>query len=144
MKLSGGGGAVWHMRGSLDLNTRMSSSHRGSIPKRLIASSFPSLASHPCVLVPPTREAWRDARKPCGERGNEEICFKGIETSFPLKRHVKRRPFLMTAAADHSWISCQPALTAVYVWTVLILIKTPIKPDAQELSASHVTEWKLR
>ena len=31
----------------------------------------------------------------------------------PLKPHVRRRPFVMTAASDHSWINCQSALTAV-------------------------------
>ena len=85
----------------------------GRIPSLLIASTFPSLASFPCVLVPPTVDARRDARKPSEERGNEEICFKRHETSSPLKCHAKRRPFLMTATADHSWISCQSALTAV-------------------------------
>lgn len=30
----------------------------------------------------------------------------------PLQRHMKRRQLLMTATADHSWISCL-ALTAV-------------------------------
>ncbi len=79
------------------------------------ASTFPSLVSFPCILVPPTEDAWRDARKPSEERRNEEIRFKRDEMSFPLKLHVKRRPFVMTAAADHSWISCHhlSALTAV-------------------------------
>ena len=111
----------------------------GYIPILLMHPRFPQLASFPCVFVPPTREAWRDARKPCEERGNEEISFKRNETSCPLKRHVKQRPFLMTAAADRSWISCQLVLIAietldgVCVWTVLIiLIKTQFSLAEQQ------------
>lgn len=42
------------------------------------------------------------------ERGNKEICFWRKEEWFPLKHH---------AAADHSWISCQSALTAGCICT---------------------------
>lgn len=35
---------------------------------------------------------------------------------FSLKRHMKRRLFLMTEAADHSWIICQSTLPAVETW----------------------------
>ncbi len=81
----------------------------GCIPSLLTVSTFPSLVS----FLSPSLRGWRDARKWCEERGNKEICFQRNETSFPLKWHVKRHPFLMAAAADHSWINCQLALTAV-------------------------------
>lgn len=64
---------------------------RGHIPSLCTASSFPALASFPCVLVPPTRDAWGDAMKPPEERGNEETCRQINETFFPLKRHVTGR-----------------------------------------------------
>lgn len=51
---------------------------------------FSSLMSFPCILVPPTKEAWRDLRKPNVERGNKEIEFKRNETFFNGKRHIKR------------------------------------------------------
>lgn len=54
-----------------------------------------------CVLVPPRKDAWSDARKPNAEKGNEEICFTRNETSFPLKRHMRR------------CYDCQSALLAV-------------------------------
>jgi len=47
----------------------------------LLLTSIP--ASLTCVLVPPTRDAWRDARKPREVRRSKEMCFKSIETSFP-------------------------------------------------------------
>ncbi len=65
--------------GELEESTRPGRSEQGLetgyIPSLLIASTFPSLASFPCVFVPPTGDAWTEARKPCEERRNEEICF---------------------------------------------------------------------
>lgn len=57
-----------------------------------------------CILVPPTRV--HDVGR--GKRN---------EPSFPWKRHMKRCPFLMMAAAvgsaDHSWINSQSAAETI-------------------------------
>ncbi|KAF7645070.1 hypothetical protein LDENG_00210760, partial [Lucifuga dentata] len=50
-------------------------------------STFPSLASFPRVLAPPTE----DTRKSSEDRGAEEGRFKRNDTSSLLKHHVKRR-----------------------------------------------------
>ncbi len=60
----------------------------GCISSLFTASMFPSLASFPCVLVSPPKEAWWDARKPGEERGNEETCFKRNETSSEASREA--------------------------------------------------------
>lgn len=46
-----------------------------------------------------------------GERSQH--IFKRNCMSSPLQCHVKQRRFLMTAAIDHCWTSCQSVLTAV-------------------------------
>lgn len=50
-----------------------------------------------------------------GNHARQEETRKYVyrEMSLPLKRHMGRRPFLITVAADLSCISCQSALTAV-------------------------------
>ena len=55
------------------------------------------------------------------------MCFKRNETSFSLQFQVKRCSFLMTAAADHSWISCQPTLTAVETSDEFVSAQSPTK-----------------
>lgn len=65
------------------------------------------------LRLSPSHQGWRDTRKPCEERRNE-IVFKRNETSFLLKR----RPFLMTVAANHSWIISTICVISRYMYCI--------------------------
>lgn len=71
-----------------------------------------------CVLVSPTEDAWRDTRKPCEERRNKMV-FKRNKTSFLLKR----RPFLMTVAGNHSWIISTICVISHYMYCIWVKVK---------------------
>ena len=70
-----------------------------------------SLKLHLCFLLSShSRCIERRIKTKQGERKRGNL---SLETQdFPLKCHVKQRLFLMTAAADHSWISYQSASSA--------------------------------